>query len=324
MIIKSRNRQTQTPNRTAVSPIITMATLSALLIAGCSSSSTDDDDDTIVTIEENLPVNMGISSPTEIDGIVVDEAVIDIFESRLNSCQNPQDSQFIGLSRDFSSKTLICLRYFIDASAATRDIAYSTYYRESGREFSNPAVSMASDGRQTIEVVTPLYLTEDRFNELPATLETELTILDSDGEEVSLATSSLLITGTLGSTDPDIPDGTEISINRLDLLSSEAEPSVLTRFRDLPDRDFCVDHDLIISDDGDTLELSHVSEGLLSQRNSGFYAGYHIAIANIPVESEESNYLVRVFETDDQGGCDVSSFSFAVEDTPRIRYTIDF
>lgn len=298
----------------------------ALCAAACSSNGTmEDDDDAVVTSSEGFDLNdfpeSGSFEGLDIDEFIVLESSIEFYEARLYSCANPRSSQFIGLSRNFTTKTLICVRYTVK-SRARRDGMILTDIVPAINSVNNEIETAIDEfnGETTTTIVRPLYLTTDNMGSLPATLIATIKVVDELGEAIPIIAESLTTTGTVESNDPELPDGTELIVIRIppaDANSLAPNPGILTRYRDLdPAGNYCVYHDIFVNPDADTFTQSlNLTSGQLFPDETGNMK----ATVEIPAPTELGTYLARVFEISEGGRCSPETEQVA----PAIIYQLE-
>lgn len=292
-------------------------TLLALLIGGCSEEG---------NLEDNAVVTPFVQNPEDgaidIDGFIVFSASIDFYISRLQTCAEPDQRQFFeAATRNFSSKTLVCIRYTVD-SRAQRNATMITNIVTGTDQFDLASESTIEEfNGSTITTITrQLQLTPENMGTLPALLSASIEILNAFDDPIPLVARSLNVTGTLESNEPEFPDGTELIVIKIppaDENSPTPNPGVLTRFRDLPlDGNFCIDHDIFARFDGDLFsEVLHLESGTLLPDRFGQMR----AVVEIPRPSELSTYLARVFPLTADGICDVNASPVG----PSIIYQVE-
>jgi len=300
-------------------------TLVATIISGCSSSGAMDDEPVVVVSSDSLNLNdfddSGSFEGLDIDDFIVLSASIEFYEARLQSCSNPRDSQFIGLSRNFNTKSLICIRYTVE-SRARRDGTIVLDLIPAINSTNNEIESEVEEFNGTTEttIVRPLYLTADNMGSLPATLIATIKVVDDLGDAIPIIAESLTATGTVASNDPGLPDGTELIVIRIPPANAGSlapNPGILTRYRDLdPMGNYCVYHDIYLNSQ---VDLFAQSQNLASGQLFPDELGNMKATVEIPTPFELSTYLARVFPLSEDGRCDPSSEQAA----PAIVYQVE-
>lgn len=279
-----------------------------LVLAACTENGNIADDPAVTPFIQNPE-----DGPVDIDDFIVRSASIDFYQARLQSCAEPDDSQFLALNHTFTSKTLVCIRFTVEARA-NRNATMTTNFETALGEFDfTSETQIAEFNGSTITTVTrQLHLTPENMGELPSALSASIAVINAFDDPIPLVTETLTAMGTVASNDPFFPDGTELVVIRIppaDENSPVPNPGILTRFRDLPlDGNFRVDHDIFVEFDNQTIlfnQVIHLASGILQPDEFGQLR----AVVEIPRPTELSTYLARVFPLDVNGGC-------AINDTP--------
>lgn len=248
--------------------------------------------------------------PVDIDDFIVNSASIEFFESRLQSCTEPDDSQFLGLTRTFTSKTLICIRYTVESRANRNATMITDFETPLGDfDFASETEIEEFNGSTITTVTRKLHLTPENMGPLPSAITASLAVINAFDDPIPLVSESLNAIGTLASNDPFFPDGTELVVIEIpppDENSPTPNPGILTRYRDFPlDSNLCVQHDIFTQTSGELVftEVTRLGSGLLEPDEFGQLR----AVVEIPRPTELSTYLARVFPVDANGGCEVNS-----------------
>ncbi len=292
-------------------------TISVLLLGGCTDNGNIQDDPPVTPFVQDPS-----QGPVDIDDFVVQSASIDFYEARLNSCSDPNDSQFLSLAHTFTSKTLVCIRYTVE-SRANRNATMITDFETATAEFDFTSETEIEEfnGATTTTVTRKIFLTPENMGLLPSSLTASIEVINAFNDPIPLVTETLTASGTLESNDPFLPDGTELIVIKIppaDENSPIPNPGIQTRYRDLPlDGNLCVDHDIFTQSDGELVftEVTHLASGILQPDEFGQLR----AVVEIPRPSELSTYLARVFPVDNNGACDINAP--AIE--PTIIYQVD-
>lgn len=292
-------------------------TLLFLLLGACTENGNIADDPPVTPFVQNPE-----DGPVDIDDFIVNRASIEFFESRLQTCAEPDDSQFLGLSHTFTSKTLVCIRYTVESRANRNATMITNFETPLGEfDFASETEIEEFNGSTITTVTRQLHLTPENMGPLPAALTATIEVINAFNDPIPLVTESLNVEGTVASNDPSFPDGTELTVIRIpppDENSPTPNPGILTRYRDLPlDRSLCVQHDIFTQTTAELVftEVTRLGAGLLQPDEFGQLR----AVVEIPRPTELSTYLARVFPLDANGGCDITSFFIG----PAIIYQVE-
>jgi len=307
------------------------ALFTVALLAACSSGSSDPVDTDSSGSAPGTGDTM-IVSPQEITGttpaitaespLVLNEsgfvaftaASVDVFRSVNDSCSNPEDSQYLGLSVSLEQKELLCLEFAITYSSE-RDLFISrTVEHSNGSSDLSGTVDMtAADRSSSVTSVTTFFATEDVLGQLPQTLTLSLGVEDIAGNLVELSTTTLRIDGDLSSNENTTPDGTDLAISY-----GVADTVVSTRYRDItPGQNLCVDHAKLEIDPATGDEFrAHIAAARINETASG---NFHFGFVSLGPEPLPGPYIAGVYPLSDAGdSCLVSLQPVA----PLIRYEI--
>ena len=299
-----------------MSKFFLITTALVCLITGCSGSDNDSDNTDVTPFVQNPE-----DGAVDVDDFIVFSATIDFYESRFQSCDNPRDSQFLGLTKLFDSKPLVCIRYTIDARA-NREATVLTNFSPAidDTDFTTETLVEEFNGSTVTTVTRRIQLTPENMGPLPAVLTASIEVLNAFDDPIPLVTEVLTATGSIESNDPNFPDGTELVVINIpppDENSPTPNPGILTRYRDLPlDGNFCVNHDIFIEVGVDPFaEVLQLASGLLLPDEFGQLR----AVVEIPRPTELNTYLARVFPLSASGACDVNAAPIG----PSIIYRVE-
>lgn len=280
-------------------------------LTACGGSSGTTSNNGLVTISEANPLVLD-----ESDTVAVYDVSLDFYRSVDDSCSNPADSQYLGLSTTLAQKTLLCIEYSIGIESS-RDFTLNLTldYPDDANDTSADSDGSATDIGEGLRIdsYSTIFASSERLGLLPQNIVASLGIYDIEGNIVSITSTSLQLNGDLPSTADTPPEGTNISITYTD-----SDIFVSTVYRDLPtDTNFCVDHDRRVIDPL-TGELSreHIVAIPLNVSTDGtFHTGFSSLGTDIPA----GIYEARVYELSTDGG---TCFVFDEEYAPVIEYTI--